>query len=71
MGPPLRMIGRVFPVRLPSGRIVFNIPEGTVQFFVVADDAFVIMMLPQPSGEGWLGVVFVGTDVRTAGHNAP
>lgn len=71
MGPPLQLIGRVPPVRLPSGRIGFNISVGTVQFFVVPNDAFVIIVLPQPSGEGWLGVVFDGTDVRTAGHNAP
>ncbi len=65
------MIGRVFPVRLRPGRIVFNISAGTVQFIVIADDAFVIIALPQPSGEWWPAVCFDGTDVRTGGYNAP
>ena len=69
--PPLRMIGRAFPVRLRSARIVFNISAGTVQFIGFADDAFVIIVLPQSSGEWWPGVVFDGLDVRTGGHNAP
>jgi hypothetical protein len=65
------MIGRVFPVHLASGRVGFNVSAGTVQFIGVADDAFVIIVLPQSSGEWWPGVVFDGLDVRTGGHNAP
>jgi len=54
-----------------SGRIGFNVSAGTVQFIGVADNAFVIIALPQSSGEWWPSVVLDGTDVGVGGYNTP
>ena len=63
-----RPIG-IFPIHFPFQGIIDELFADIVYFAVIADDAFVIIALPESTGKWRPIVVFNTTDICIGGHN--